>query len=181
MKTCNIATLFLCFFCNIDCTVYSQSVDEYAIKAVWLGKFTHFIDWPQEIKDNSQNFCIGIYKSDPFAGAMEKLYSGYTIWGKPVKIKHINSIDSVQTVNLLFLPKNTNINLEKLTSISKARSILLVSETKGFAESGTHINFLVTGDKVRFEINESAMHDSGFFVSFRLLNIATIVKPILTE
>lgn len=170
--------LFLAFVWNeANC----QSIDEYSIKAVWIGKFTQFIEWPPEKKGESTNFCIGIYKTNPFNGNLESLYANYSIWGKPVRIKYIENLDSISTVHILFIPNQVNINIDKITKLSKAHRVLLISEFEGYGELGMHINFYVTENKVRFEINESAMRDSGFFVSFRLLTIAKIVKPISKE
>jgi hypothetical protein len=169
--------LFIIGFKNTNC----QSVDEYSIKAVWLEKFTHFIDWPDQIQYSSEEFIIGIFDIDPFEGKLELLYENYSIWERPVRIKYIHNFDSISHVHILFLPRYANVNIEKLTSTLKNKPVLIISESEGFAESGTHINFFVVDNKIRFEINESAMHDSGFFVSFRLLKIAKIVKPISKE
>ncbi|MBN2484860.1 MAG: YfiR family protein [Bacteroidales bacterium] len=155
----------------------SQYSDEYSLKAAWLGKFTHFIEWPVSEQNKVQFFSIGVYKTNPFGNILENLYDDYQIWGKPVKIKYINSIDSVKTVNMLFVPKSAMKNFGKLVTETRKIPVLLICEAKGSAETGAHINFYFINDKIRFEINESAMRDSGFFVSFRLLNIAQIIKP----
>ena len=57
------------------------------------------------------------------------------------------------------------------------KSVLLVGETPGFAEQGGVVNFFVTGNKVRFEINPRAAGKRNLKVSSKLLNLATIIGP----
>ena len=53
-----------------------------------------------------------------------------------------------------------------------------VSETKNYAKLGVIINFFISNNKVRFEINETAVQLSGLYMNFRLLNLAKIVNPV---
>jgi hypothetical protein len=62
-----------------------------------------------------------------------------------------------------------------ILSCTGNKPILTVSDTKGFAEKGVLINFYMMGDKIKFEINEKAVHESGLVMSYRLLNLARIV------
>ncbi len=159
--------------------LYSQEIDEYTLKAIWLEKFTHFIEWPEN--NDTPYFSIGIFNQDPFNGKLESIYSNYFVENRPVKIKHIYDLDSIGLVDILFIPGNNDKYLFQIIKVAKENSVLLISDTKGYAEQGVHINFYTLNNQIRFEINESAIHNSGFFVSFRLLNIAKIVQPITSE
>ncbi len=158
-----------------------QFEDDYTLKAIWMGKFTHFINWPPKARLDSCSFYIGILKKDPFNGELENIYSNRTIWNKPVKIKYIESLDSLAKINLLFVPSDFSHELKAIVPEAEKHSVLLVGDTKGYAEQGVHINFFRAENRIRFEINETSIRESGFFVSYRLLHIAKIVNPIPNE
>lgn len=161
-------------------SMYGQTADEYMLKAIFLGKFSHFIDWPNNIKEDTDSFQIGVLSENPFDDMLESVYDGKTIWNKPVHIKYFKHITDTELkdINLLYIPSDQSKNLDEIIVISNDQSILLVGDTKGFAQKGVHINFFLDDNKIRFEINELALHNSGFFVSYRLLNIAKVVEPI---
>lgn len=180
LKAMNIVQLCIFLF-SFNINVDGQAVDEYTLKAIWLGKFSHFIDWPNESEINQDTLCIGIYETDPFKGIMEDIYHNRTIEGKPVKIKHLKSEENLKGIDILFIPKNKSKDISKILPHANENSVLLVGDSKGYAEKGVHINFYISDKRIKFEINESSIKKSGFFVSYRLLNIAKIVEPISTE
>lgn len=161
--------------------LFSQAIDEYTIKAIWLEKFTHFIQWPVKKDVSLNNFIIGVYNKDPFQGKLELIYSDYFVNNRKIIIKHIANIDSINQAEILFISANNDKYLPQIAQIAKENSVLLIGDSKGYSEQGVHINFFTNENQIRFEINESAMQDSEFFVSFRLLNIAKIVQPIANE
>ena len=52
---------------------------------------------------------------------------------------------------------------------------MTVSDTDGFLEKGGMINFLKTGKKVRWEMNDKAIKNSGIRISFQLYRNAVKV------
>jgi len=79
--------------------------------------------------------------------------------------------------DLLFISKSKEKELSKIHSLTKDKPILTISDANGFAEHGVHINLYLAENKIRFEINETAVRESNFSVSYRLLKEAKIVKP----
>jgi len=56
--------------------------------------------------------------------------------------------------------------------MTRDASILTVSELDRFIQSGGIINFVMEGNKVRFEINDAAAKQVGLRISSKLLNLA---------
>ena len=174
-------SLYILLFLTFT-TSYGQAVDEYTLKAIWIGKFTHFIDWPQTRTENEDYFTISTLSSHPIQDKLELIYKDHYIWNKPVLVNEqsINSVDS--TINILYIPKQKSIEEVKVIVLNaRKHGILLIADTEGYAELGVHINFFFDEQRIRFEINETAMRESDFFISYRLLNIAKIIKPIEIE
>ncbi len=169
--------IYIVSICQIG---HGQAVDEYTLKAIWMGKFTHFIEWPAN-KSTIDLFTIATFTPDPFENKLEDIYKEYMIWDKSVKIIHLNKINDSSIFQILFIPPLKKEVVKQIIEKTKNKDILLIGDTKGYAEMGVHINFFHDEKSIRFEINESALRNSDFFVSYRLLNIARIVKPLANE
>ena len=181
MNTVSKLVLFFNVFFVLVNKMPGQAIDEYTLKAVWIAKFPHFIDWPKNDIDTSQFFNIGIWGNDPFNGQLDSLCGTSQINGKKVDVEVIYHESDLEQIDLLFVPAGNKQNIESLLNECSLYHLLIICEEEGVAELGAHINFIIVNNKVRFEINEKALRDTGFFVSFRLLNISKIVKPIVNQ
>jgi len=83
--------------------------------------------------------------------------------------------------HLLFISASQRRDLAQLLSFTEDKPILTVGDSKGFAEKGVLINFHMDKHMLRFTINESAVRKSGLIMDYRLLQFATIVKPVHGE
>jgi len=150
---------------------------EYNIKAVFIERFTRYIEWPEEsaVSDTSQPFVLGIIGKNPFGSVLEEIYSTQRIRKKKVIIRYISKLDEIKGCNLLFLSESEKKELSKILSFSRKRPILTVSDTKDFAGKGVAINFVIIEGKIKFEINKSAIDNVGLKVSSQLLKLAILV------
>lgn len=151
---------------------------EYTIKAVFLEHFTRFIEWPESsnIEDTSSPFFIAIIGENPFGSILEQIYAEQKIRNKEVEIQYILTPDGITDCHILFISSSKRDILPEILSRTRDKPILTVGDTKGFAEDGVLINFYLAEDRIKFEINENAVHESGLVMSYRLLNLARIVN-----
>jgi len=169
-----IILIFLFLFVN---TLVAQ-ISEYEVKAVFLERFTRFIEWPEEseINDTIKPFVISVIGKNPFEGILEETYSTQKIMDKPVTIRFISKIEQIEDTDILFITESKGKQLLKIISYTKNKPILTVGDTKGFAKKGVIINFYLRNDNVRFEINKSAARESGSLVSSLLFNLARDIE-----
>ena len=153
---------------------------EYTIKAVFLEHFTRFIDWPEsvDIADASYPFCVAVIGENPFGSILDQIYSEQKIKKRRVEIRYFSTPDEIADCHILFISSSNKEILPEILSHTKNKPILTVSDTKGFAESGVLINFYLAGSKIKFEINERAVNESGLVMSYRLLSLAKIVNQV---
>ena len=153
---------------------------EYQMKAVFLDKFTRFVQWPEAtaVADTSQPFVIGVIGDSPFESLLEQIYAERAIKGSAVDIRYLTELDAVTECHLLFIAQSAGGRLSEIIERTRDRPVLTVADTKGFAERGVLINLYRRRGKVKFEINERAVHASGLTFSYLLLNLARIVQPV---
>ncbi len=151
---------------------------EYRIKAGFLEKFTRFVDWPAEFADtdSSSPFIIAVIGDNPFGTLLEDLYRGRKMKERSVEIRYLHGMEDVGDVNLLFISRSEQNNLEKILARTGSRPVLTVSDSKGFCERGVLINLYKSEGYIRFEINYAAVMKSGLHFSSRLLKLARIIN-----
>jgi hypothetical protein len=151
---------------------------EYTIKAVFLEHFARFVEWPDsfEIADASYPFYVTVIGDNPFGSILDQIYSEQKIKNRRVKILYISDPDQISNCHILFISSSNKDILNEILLRTRDRPILTVSDTEGFAENGVLINFYLTENKIKFEINERAVHNSGLIMSYRLLSLARIVN-----
>jgi len=163
------------------------------LKAAFIYNFIKFVDWPDE-KDvgHDKPITVGIIGSEDFVQAFEpikhkkiknrnlsiKYFSGYERLAKPPDPNDQQwqqEIAALKTCDVLLLCKCNDALIGDSTEIVKAlrgSSVLTVGETGGFLESGGMINFLMEGNKVRFEINLVVAKQAKLRIRSQLLRLA---------
>ncbi len=152
---------------------------EYSLKAVFLERFTRFIDWPETKmpEHDNQSFVIAVIGNPQFANLLSDIYQKKKIKGKQVIIQNIDQIEKMDNPNLLYIAPHSNQKLSVILEQARRIPVLTIADTDGFAKKGVMINFYMSKkNKIRFEINERAIKDSGLHISYKLLSVAKIVQ-----
>ncbi len=171
--------MILCIGFFLPLSAVAQQ-SEYTIKAVFLEHFTRFIEWPEpfEIDDASDPFCVAVIGENPFGSTLDQIYSEQKIKNRQVEIRYISAPDEITGCHILFISSSNKEILPEILSRTRDKPILTVSDTNGFAENGVLINFYLAENRIKFEINERAVHESGLIMSYRLLSLARIVNQM---
>jgi len=167
--------IFLITLISIPLFSLKAQVSYNDVKAVFMERFTRFIDWPAN-QSTDDTFIIMVIDDKNFYNTLSNIHKQLKIKNRNVQIKHITNYQSIDTCQMLFIGSNMKDDLENILKISQEKNILTVSDTKGFAQKGTHINFYLKENQVRFEMNEESLKQADFTVSYLLLNVAKIVR-----
>lgn len=146
---------------------------EYYIKAAFLYHFSNFVDWP-DTASSQKNITIGILGTDPFGEALATI-NGKMVKGRRIVLKKFRTLSDLEPCEILFISTSERGNLAKIMDAVKDWNALTVSDIDGFAKHWGTINFVPSGNKVRFELNVDAAKRRQLRVSSRLLRVATIV------
>lgn len=145
---------------------------EYQVKAAFLFNFAKFVEWPaQALPDARTPFTIGIIGKDPFEGALERTVQDKTVNGHAFVVKQVKAAAELKSCHILFIGASERKRLPEILNAVRGAGVLTVSEMDQFLESGGMIVFRMTGNKVRFEINDEAARRGGLRISSKLLNL----------
>ena len=175
----NIFLVIAIFHLYLPSGTFAQNMDAYTVKAVFLERFTRFVEWPPEaaINDKLQPFIIAVIGKNPFGTKLNTIYSTRKIRDKKVKIIYISNVNEIVGCHLLFVSESEKNELHKIISLTRDKPILTIGDAKGFAKNGGLMNFYTLDNLIRFEVNEKAVRESGLSMSYLLLKAARIVKP----
>ena len=160
-------------------------VEEYKLKAVFLYKFTGFIDWPPAAFDTTNApFVLGVLGRDPFGPHLQEVTATKLVRGRRLVLQHFEHADQVRAArcHLLFIPKSERENLARLLSWLKSATapkppMLTVGEEAESRKEGLIMNLLVEEKtrRLQFQIDRGAAAAAGLQISSELLDLARTV------
>lgn len=151
-----------------------KEYNEATLKARFIYNFTKYVEWPNE--RYLAHFVIGIYGTSDVAEALKQVCANRKIREKDIEIRIINNPEDIRKCDILFIPKNQCTNLKKILEFVEDKEVLVITEEKGMALKGASINIIEIEEKMRFELNESAIKRAGLKVSGQLITLAILVK-----
>lgn len=155
-------------------------VPEYDLKAVYLERFTRFVEWPKEssMDDANKPFVVGVIGKNPFGSRIKEIFTKLKIKKKNIDVRYVSRMEDIDGCHLLFITGKTKQKLFEIVDYTKDKPILTVSDTNGYAKKGVYINFYIENKKLRFEINQTAVMQSRLRVSYMLMQHARILNPV---
>lgn len=148
-------------------------VNENEVKAAYIERFTRFIDWSQT---QDSLFVVAVVGKNTLGNSLDILFEEETINDVPVVVNYYDDYHNVNDAQVIFISKSEKKNITNIIERFSDSPVLLVSDTKGYANAGSHINMYRDNNHIKFEINPNAISKSGLKVSSLLLASAKIVE-----
>jgi hypothetical protein len=171
-----LCSLLLVVACSATLQSQSAKPGEYEVKAAYLYNFGKFVRWPDNVPAEGQPFSICVMGKDPFGKTLDAILDGGSWQGKPIAAKRILSTDEASTCNILFISSSEPEKWVEILPVVQKLPILTVSDSPLFSRRGGMIEFILTENRVRFEVNVSAAEKAGLNINSQLLKIATRVR-----
>jgi len=151
------------------------SAREYEVKAAFLYNFTQFTTWPPYVLGSADTpFVVALIGDDPFNGALERVFGGKTVNGRPVVVKHFASPDEMGPCQVLFVPGAQDDSLSALFQKLGNSAVLTVGESDKFIGAGGGIRFFIEENRMRFEIDLTATDAARLKLSAKLIKLAKV-------
>jgi hypothetical protein len=147
---------------------------EYQVKAAYLYNFGKFVNWPGD--HNFSDFNVCVLGTDPFGPTLDRIISNATINGKKVLAKRIAKPQDAAECRIVFLGSSEASRLPSDIAALNKLGVLTVSDIPDFIQRGGMIQFVLDGDRVRFEVDLTAAKEAGLSLSSELLKVAMKVR-----
>jgi hypothetical protein len=150
---------------------------EYQVKAAYLSNFGRFVEWPAggaPAPDQPFNVCV--LGQDPFGPALDSALAGEAINGAALAAKRIPKGQDAAMCRILFISSSEESDLKAILAALDKASIVTVSDFPQFVKRGGMIQFVMDGNRVRFEVNLAAVQHAGLNLSSELLKVAIAVR-----
>lgn len=139
-------------------------------QAMFIYNFSRLIEWPASYKTGS--FVIGVLGSGEITSELESYTTGKSVGTQQIVVKQFRDPGEIDKCHILFVPfSKTKILGEVLSSLAN-KSTLIITEKNGAVEEGSAINFLLIGDKLKFEISQGNATRYGIKYSSKLTEMA---------
>lgn len=143
-------------------------------KAVFMFHFTKYINWLDD--DTTKPFTIVVLGDGEIYQPLQEIAEKKKVDQREIVVTHIPRIDSLKDCHILFISNSEKEGISEIVNLTRNKNILTVGDTEGYAMKGVAVNFVIRKDKVRFEINSTALSDLNLRVSSQLLKIAILVE-----
>jgi hypothetical protein len=149
---------------------------ESRLKAQFIERFTHFIDWPGRAAED-EPFVICVYGRDPLTDSLRELVRTQRVQERPARLTEISDPERCLGCQVLYVAGGAAAELPEILAETARRPILTIGDRAGFARRGVLINFFREDEYMRFEVNTEAVEKSGLRFGSQLLRLATLVEP----
>ena len=150
---------------------------EYQVKAAYIYNFGRFVTWPATAAaEPHSSFAICVLGKDPFGPILDSTLGGESLEGKPVAIRRIQKPQDAAGCRILFIDSAEESHLREILITLDDESILTVSDMPDFSRRGGMIQFVLDGERVRFEVNLTSTENAKLTLSSELLKVAATVR-----
>ena len=150
---------------------------EYEVQAAYLSNFGRFVEWPVRAGASERDpFYICVLGQDPFGALLDAALRGETIGGAPMAARRVASVADAANCRIVYVNFSKDTPLKTVLATLANSNALTVSDAAGFTQQGGTIQFVLEGNRVRFEINLAAAQRAGLNLSSQLLKVAVAVR-----
>jgi hypothetical protein len=168
-------TLGLCLCLSLGSNAVAQDHGDYRVKASFIGKVLHFIQWPAErLTPTNAPIVVGVLGKDPFGEVLDEVLRGTRIQGRSVVIQRFDSFKQALSCHLLFCAETNRLDAAMFRQLND-QCVFLMSDQAGFAAKGGALEFYHGESTVCFRINPDTLKRSRLKVSSKLLRLG---RPI---
>ena len=151
----------------------AEGYSEDAVKAVFLTRFAGYVEWPPSPRTQ---FTIAVLGAEGLALELQRLVTNASIDRLPAQIKRLRRIADVGDAQILYIGRDSPVDLRLAVDALGSRPVLLVTEDEHGLEAGGAISFLLVDQRVRFEVSLLAAERAGLRISSDLLSVAARVQ-----
>jgi hypothetical protein len=168
-----LAGLAALAFSPLHAGAQRSEASEASVKAAFVFKFAGYVEWSAAMfATPDAPLVIGVAGADDVAAELERIVPGRNIGNHAVAVKRVKDAEGMRGLHMLFIGRAEGPRLQALLRAAQAQGVLAVTETARGLELGAAINFVVSDDRVGFEVSLDSAEKTGHRISSRMLTVA---------
>ena len=168
-------TAIACLVASAPAAAQPPDSGENAVKAAFLYNFTKFVEWPANaFEGTSSPFRVCVFADGGFRRELEAMLGGESVGARRVMVS-VEPRD-VRGCHVAYFGAGAAERAAQVLPSLRQMPVLTVGEGSRFFEQGGLIAFALDQNRVRFDVNKTAMDRSGLVVSSKLLRVARHVN-----
>ncbi len=145
------------------------AVPEYKVKAAFLVNFVRYTTWPPEVfPSDDAPIIIGVLGNDPFGAVLERTILTQKS-GRRLELRHVTSAEQATKCHLVFIAKSEQGHEAAWLAALADAPVVTIGESGQAIARGSLLEFVIVGNRVRFDANWAAMQRAGVKFSSQLL------------
>jgi hypothetical protein len=170
-------TILCALFVFVSASAQQTKPSEFQVEAAYVYNFGKFVKWPADAAANRHGgFTICVLGDDPFGTVLQSTLASESLGGKPVAVRRVPTPQDAASCHILFLSTVQETKLKEIVAALGQTPVLTVSDIPEFSQRGGMIQFVLQGDRVRFEINRANAESDGLILTSDLLKVAVVVR-----
>lgn len=138
-------------------------------KARFIYNFTKFFEWPQS--ERNGDFVMGVLGSNSIYQELDDYTEGKKVIVQDIKVKKFSKAESVNDCHVLFVSEGYARKLEELSKRLSASTLLVSDSNKGI-KYGAALNFVLKGNRLKYEFAAANAKEKGLKFSSRIKDMA---------
>lgn len=145
------------------------------VKAIFLYNFSKHIEWPESMSGG--RFKIGVLGDYPqVTEELVKMSKIKRRGDRSYEIINFSTVESIVSTHILYVVKNADVSIERISNKIRKAPTLLVTEEEGSIHKGANINLYYENNKQKIELNPENFEVKSLKVSSQLLSISKVVN-----
>ena len=144
-------------------------------QTLFIYNFSRLIEWPANYRTG--NFIIGVLGSSEVATELETFTKGKKVGAQNIQVVRYKAPSEIKNCHIIFITFARTKQLAEVLPVLNGKSTLIISEKSGALNEGSAINFIVTTDKLKYEVNADNASKFGIKFSAKLQEMSA--SPML--
>ncbi|MBR5958965.1 MAG: YfiR family protein [Salinivirgaceae bacterium] len=143
-------------------------------KALFMYNFTKYIEYPAS--KQAGNFVIAVVGDSPIISELQTIAEKKTVGQQKIEVKKIAATDDVTKYHIVFVPESKSASAADIASKIVGKGVVLITDKPGLGKTTSGINYVSSGGKQSFEVNQNRLKEHGVNVASALVTLGKAVE-----
>jgi len=151
-------------------TVFPQVGSVSQAQSMFIYNFSRLIQWPAG--SNSGEFVIGIFGDSEVYTSLTSFVANKKVGARSIVVRKFEDPQSISRCQILFIGDSKISKFPEVISHIQGFNSLVITEKRGMINSGSAIDFILDGDKLKFMMNSDNAKKYNLTISKSLEDMA---------